>query len=206
MRKRAEDKLHLTAAWCWLFSYSCCCLVLHRPCSETDRQTDRQAGDISCKMCLSSENFCVFLPTASWSVQLPVFQVSSVPCFIGVISRLKRFPFYFSWMNFAFLGTWIYLPTVPINCCMSAIHKILYQCHCCHASRIVVWALSVVTEVCTLWSFWAIILQFQFHLCWTGPFRNCNIRKVLQGDICYGFQQRTATPHRMFTFRDSSWI
>ena len=29
------------------------------------RQTDRQAGDISCKMCLSSENFCVFLPTAS---------------------------------------------------------------------------------------------------------------------------------------------
>jgi hypothetical protein len=38
----------------------CCCLVLRRPCSKTDRQ----AGDI-CKMRLSSGNFCVFLPTAS---------------------------------------------------------------------------------------------------------------------------------------------
>ena len=29
----------------------------------------------------------------------------SVPCLIGVLSRLKRFPFCFSWVNFAVLGT-----------------------------------------------------------------------------------------------------
>jgi len=67
-----------------------------------------------------SQNCYVFLLTDSSS---SILGKHGIRFFIGVISCLKRFPFWFSRVTFVVIGI-LYLPTVPMNCCISAIYNI----------------------------------------------------------------------------------
>jgi len=59
-----------------------------------------------------------------WRLPVPVIQLTTVfGVFFGVISHPKPFLFWFSWVNFAGLGT-VFLLTVPTDCCIPAIHQI----------------------------------------------------------------------------------